>query len=86
MAPWRLQIYLVSDPMAQELITALVGAIENFVVEPVTGDFDHFVVIESCGALPTEGVHRLLRSIDPGVKLIHTSTAEPVEPVEPTAP
>lgn len=80
MDSWRLQIYLVSDPLAQELITALLAGFDRLVVEPVSGDFDHFVIVESSDSSPADGLHRLLRSIDPDARLIHTSTAESAEP------
>lgn len=86
MADWRLQVYRVSDATAQELVAALLAGMDTLVVEAVSSDFDHFVVIESDGHSQAEGVARLLRSIDPGVRLIHTSTAPTSEPsTEPTA-
>ena len=80
MAEWRLQIYLVSDQISQELIAGLLAGIDSLVVESISGDFDHFVVVESSDNSQAEALPALIGSIDPGAMLIHTSTAGPVEP------
>ena len=80
MAAWRLQIFLVSDLTAQELIAALLAGIDGIAIEPVSSDFDHFVVVESADGDDAAGIRGLIHTIDPGVTLIHTSAAEPVEP------
>ena len=79
MAEWRLQIYLVSDRTAQELIAGLLGGIDSLVIEVANSDYDSFVVVESTGVREAYEVHRLVQTIDPDVRLIHTSTARPVE-------
>ena len=80
MPAWRLQVYLVTDPMSQELVTALLAGVDSLVVEDVSSDFDHFVVIESMDDTHADDLLRLVQTIDPGVRLIHTSMAEPIEP------
>lgn len=80
MAEWRIQIFLVSDATAQELIAALLAGLDRLVVEPASSDFDHFIIVESADDTEAEGIQRLIRTIDPAVTLIHTSAAEPLEP------
>jgi hypothetical protein len=80
MAEWRVQIYLVSDQTCQEFIAGLLAGIDSLVVEVVNSDFDSFVVVESPSIREAHGVHRVIKAIDPGVRLIHTSSARPVEP------
>lgn len=79
MAEWRLQIYLVSDQTAQALIAGLLGGIDSLVIEVANSDFDSFVVVESTGIGEANEIHRLIQAIDPDVRLIHTSSARPVE-------
>jgi hypothetical protein len=80
MAEWRLQIYLVSDQTSQELIAGLLAGIDSLVVNVVSSDFDHFVVVECAGSQEAYEVGRLVQAIDAGVRLIHTSTSQPMEP------
>ena len=79
MDEWRLQIYLVSDQNAQELIAGLLGGIDSLAIEVANSDFDSFVVVESTGMREAYEVQRLIQAIDPGVRLIHTSAARPME-------
>jgi hypothetical protein len=80
MAAWRLQIYLVSDRTSQELVAGLLAGIDTLVVEVANSDFDSFVIIESAGQDEADDVLRFVEAVDPGVKLIHTSTARSAEP------
>lgn len=80
MAEWRLQIYLVSDRTAQELIAGLLAGIDSLAVEVASSDFDDFVVVESASSREAYEVRRLVEAIDPGVRLIHTSVPQPLEP------
>ena len=79
MAEWRLQIYLVSDQTAQELIAGLLAGIDGLVVDVMSSDFDDFLVVESAGSREAYEVRRLIQAIDPGARLIHTSAARPAE-------
>jgi hypothetical protein len=74
MPTWRLQIYRVSDPTSQELIAALLAGVDSLVVEATASDSDSYVVVEACDSQQAQGVLRLVRTIDPGVTLLHTST------------
>lgn len=80
MAEWRLQIYLVSDQTSQELIAGLLAGIDSLVVDVACSDFDHFVVVECTDSREAYEVGRFVQAIDAGVRLIHTSTAQPMEP------
>ena len=80
MAEWRLQIYLVSDQTSQELIAGLLAGIDSLVVEVARSDFDSFVIVESSDRQQADDVFRFVEAVDPGVKLVHTSSAEPLEP------
>ncbi len=79
MAEWRSQIHLVSDQTAQELIAGLLAGIDSLVVRVANSDFDFFVVVESASIREAHEVQRLIQAIDPGVSLIHSSSARPVE-------
>jgi len=77
MAEWHLQIYLVSNQTAQELVAGLLAGVDSLVVEVVSSDFDNFVVVESPSNREAHEVHRLVQAIDPDVKLLHTSVPQP---------
>lgn len=80
MAEWRLQIYLVSNQTAQELIAVLLAGNDRLVVDVVSSDFDHFVVVECAGGHEAFEVRRLVQAIDPDVRLIHTGAPQQVAP------
>ena len=80
MAEWQLQIYLVTSQTSQELIAGLLAGFTNVVVDVVSSDFDHFVVVECAGGHEAFEVRRLAQAIDPDVRLIHTSAPQPMEP------
>ena len=77
---WHLQIYLVSDLTAQDVVSGLLAGIDCLVVETARSDFDSFVIVESPGRREAREVGRLVEAIDPGVKLIHARAIRPVEP------
>lgn len=76
----RVQIYLVSNPTLQELIAGLLAGIDSIIVEIASSDLDEFVIVESACRQDADDVLRFVQAVDPGVKLVHTSTAEPLEP------
>ncbi len=80
MSDWHLQIYLVSNQTSQELISGLLAGIDTLAVEVASSDFDSFVVVESASSREAYEVLRFVEAIDPDVKLIHQSTAQPVKP------
>jgi hypothetical protein len=80
MAEWQLQIYLVSNHTAQELIAGLLAGNDRLVVDAVSSDFDHFVVVECAGRREAFEVRRLVQAIDPDVRLIHTSAPQLMAP------
>ena len=76
----RVQIYLVSNRTLQELMAGLLAGIDSITVDIASSDLDEFVIVESSCRQDADEVQRFVRAVDPGVKLVHTSAAEPVEP------
>lgn len=80
MSEWLVQIFAVSDALAQELIVGLLGGIDGVVVTSSTKGNDHFVVTECVDPGQARSVFRIVTSIDLDAAVVHTSNG-PIEPL-----
>lgn len=72
---WLVQIYDVTDSASQELIAGLLSGIDTLMVESSTSGSRHFVAVECSDSMQAQSVFRLVRSIDFGARLLHTTNA-----------
>jgi hypothetical protein len=72
---WLVQIYDVTDGSSQELIAGLLSGIDTLTVESSTSGSRHFVVVECADSMQAQSVFKLVRSIDFGARLLHTTNA-----------
>ena len=72
---WLVQVYDVTDSSSQELIAGLLSGIDSLTVEATTSGSRHFVVVECADSMQAQSVFRLVRSIDFGARLLHTTNA-----------
>lgn len=72
---WLVQMYEVADSSSQELIAGLLSGIESLTVEAATSGSRHIVVVDCSDSMQAQSVFRLVRSIDFGARLLHTTNA-----------
>ena len=73
MSEWLIQIFAVSDALAQELIVGLLGGFDDVVVSAATNGSDHFVVAECGDSMRARAVFRIVTSVDVHASVVHTS-------------
>lgn len=71
---WLLQIYRMSDATAHSLTAGLLAAIDDIAVEAAADEDNHYIVVESSDDDRAAAVADLIRAVDPGARLMHTST------------
>jgi len=73
MSEWLIQIFAVSDALAQELIMGLLGGFDDVVVSAATNGSDHFVVTECGDAMRARAVFWTVTAVDVHASVVHTS-------------
>lgn len=72
---WLVQIYAVSDALAQATMFELLAGIGSLTVQATRSGLDSFLIVECSGDEQAWSVHRFVTSSDEGAKLLHTSQA-----------
>lgn len=75
---WLVQIYAVSDAVAQAKLLGHLASVPNLTVEATSSGRDSFLIIECSGDEQAWSVHQFVVSSDPGATLLHTSQAATV--------
>jgi hypothetical protein len=81
MSEWLIQIFAVSDALAQELIVGLLDGFDDVAASAATDGPDHFVVTECVDPMRARSVLRMVTSVDVKAAVVHTSNG-PVEPLK----
>lgn len=78
MSEWLIQIFAVSDTLAQELIVGLLAGFDDVVVSAATNGSAYFVVTECGDSMRARAVFRTVTAVDVHASVVHTSNG-PVE-------
>lgn len=70
---WLVQIYELSDTLSQDLLVALLSAVEDLTVHAETTSADTFLIVDCVDSSQAQAVFRLVTSVDFGATLVHTT-------------
>jgi hypothetical protein len=73
--PWLVQVYGMTDADSQELTAGLLRGMPSLAVDSVASGRGLFVIVEAPDALQARSVFNLVKLIDPGARLVNTTTA-----------
>lgn len=76
---WRLQIFDVSGPAAQQAIIDALRQEEQVAVEAASNAPDSFVIVECAGEAKARHIFHLVMLTDPGAALVSTEVVEAPE-------